>query len=164
MSVQPGHYETMPAGASHFIHPFSSRADVISALLRLGFARHSLMPCPRAARADCGWLDGPIPLATGRLARRAQQDPAASRPVEQRVDHRGAQRRPRAAPDHVREPRGPSHTEPPFPEPSNHQHNSTAPAGPAWRGPWPPPRESAAGTLARKPEERPPAAGRQEAT
>ena len=36
--------------------------------------------------------------ATGRLARRAQQDPAAGRPVrggiEQRVDHRGSQCRP----------------------------------------------------------------------
>ena len=50
--------------------------------------------------------------ATGRLARRAQQDPAAGRPVrggiEQRVDHRGAQRRPRAVPDHVQEPLGPT--------------------------------------------------------
>ena len=41
--------------------------------------------------------------ATGLLARRAQQDPAAGRPVrggiEQRVDHRGTQRRPRAVSD-----------------------------------------------------------------
>ena len=50
--------------------------------------------------------------ATGRLARRAQQDPEAGRPVqggvEQRVDHRGAQCRPRAVPDHVREFVGPA--------------------------------------------------------
>ena len=42
--------------------------------------------------------EGPSAKATGRLARRAQQDPAARRPVrgdiEQRVDHRGTQRRP----------------------------------------------------------------------
>ena len=45
--------------------------------------------------------------AKGRLARRAQ-NPAAGWPVrggiEQRVEHCGAQRRPKAVPNHVREP------------------------------------------------------------
>ena len=47
----------------------------------------------------------------GRLVRRAQLHPAAGRPVqggiEQRVDHSGNQRRPRAVQDHVLEPLGP---------------------------------------------------------
>ena len=55
--------------------------------------------------------DGRPAKATGRLVRRAQQDPAASLRgcIEQRVDHdRGAQSRPRAEPDLVRKPLDPT--------------------------------------------------------
>ena len=84
--------------------------------------------------------------ATGRLARRVQQDPAASRPVrggiEQRVDHRGTQHRQRAGP-RARTP-GTNCAGPPSHEPSHRRASSTAPSCPVGRGPSPPRRESAA--------------------
>ena len=56
------------------------------------------------------------------LARRLQQDQAAGRPVrggiEQRVDNRAGQRRPRAVPDRVREAQ----------DPTTPGHRPTAPA------------------------------------
>ena len=90
--------------------------------------------------------------ATGRLARRAEQDPAASRPVRGSIEL--------AAPDH--RPTNPATgiAGPVLPSMGSTRRASTVHGLPSRGGPWRVPRQQSAARS--RPDMRPPAAGRQE--